>query len=497
MRYAAGIHTLAKERKTNTKMSNDQNTDDSRKKISKKHKPLIAHYLCHVFNTMSDGLYITDKYGKTLAINTMYENLTGLRSENLLGVNVNDLVEDGTFDIALNRQVVETGKTATAVQINRKGRKVILTAHPIFDYDDDVALVVTFVRDIALISQLKEQVASQRQLIEKYQDEITCKNEKIDLIAESEPMQALLHTVRRIADTDATVLFLGETGVGKDVMSRKLHELSNRAKQPFLKVDCTSIPENLIESELFGYAPGAFSGAHSKGKMGLFEMANHGTLFLDEIGELPLLMQGKLLRVLQDGEIQRVGATKVKKVDVRIIAATNRNLEQEMEEGRFRSDLFYRLRVAVVNIPPLRDRTEDILPMIHHFLNKFYIKYKRMVGLAAMTEEIMLHYNWPGNIRELENLIHSLVVTSEDGLIHPEDLPRAMLSKTNPAKNGNGSNFQLEKYENKNLKEIMAEMEKELLINAFDKYGSIPKVAEAFDVNRTTIFRKMKKFKIV
>ncbi|MCG8553427.1 MAG: sigma 54-interacting transcriptional regulator [Desulfobacterales bacterium] len=478
-------------------MINDQNTDESRKKISQKHKPLIAQYLCHVFNTMSDGLYITDKNGETLAINTMYENLTGLRSENLLGVNVSRLVDDGTFDIALNRQVVETGKSATAVQINRKGRKVILTAHPIFDYDDDVALVVTFVRDIALISQLKEQVASQRQLIEKYRDEITSSGEKIDLIAESKPMKALLHKLRRVAGTDATVLFLGETGVGKDVMSRKLHELSLRSKQPFLKVDCTSIPENLIESELFGYVPGAFSGAHSKGKMGLFEMANRGTLFLDEIGELPLPMQGKLLRVLQDGEIQRVGDTKAKKVDVRIIAATNRDLEQEMEAGRFRSDLFYRLRVAVATIPPLRERAEDILPMIHHFLNKFYTKYKRMVGLSSMTEEIMVHYHWPGNIRELENLIHSLMVTCEDGLIQPEDLPRAMLSRIKPAKSRNGFNFQLAKYENKNLKEIMAEMEKELLINALEMYGSIPKVAEAFSVNRTTIFRKMKKFKIL
>lgn len=473
---------------------NLQNYDESRKKISPAHKPLIAHYLCHIFNTMSDGLYITDKNGETIAINTMYENLTGLHSEDLLGVNVRQLIDDGTFDIALNQQVVETGKSATAVQVNNMGRKVVLTAHPIFDYDDDVEIVVTFVRDIALISQLKDQVASQRQLIERYQDEITSSSVKIDLIADSDSMKALMKKMKRISNTDATVLFLGETGVGKDVMSRKLHELSNRAKQAFLKVDCTSIPETLIESELFGYAPGAFSGARTKGKLGMFEMADKGTLFLDEIGELPLSMQGRLLRVLQDGEIQRVGATKVTKVDVRIISATNRDLEREVEEGRFRSDLFYRLRVAVVTIPPLRERTEDILPMIHHFLNKFYVKYKRRVGLSAMTEEIMLHYHWPGNIRELENLIHSFVVTCEDGLMQPEDLPRAMLAKSVHVKGKDSVNLNLKEYEGKGLKEIMAEMEKEILLNALEVYGSIPKVAKAFKVNRTTIFRKIKNF---
>lgn len=275
------------------------------RRISPSHKYLISSYLCHLFDTMSDGIYVTDKTGNTIAVNTMYENLTGLDAKDLLGVNVQDLVKDGVFDVALNAEVVEKKKSVTAVQINSKGRKVVLTAHPIFDYDEDVELVVTYVRDIALISQLKDQVSAQRQLIEKFQHGIKQKPESLYLAPQSKIMRDLFKQVQKVAKTDATVLYLGETGVGKDVMAREMHDSSNRKDQSFFKVDCTCIPENLIESELFGYAPGAFSGADSKGKLGLFEMADKGTLFLDEIGELPLALQAKLLRVLQDGVIQR------------------------------------------------------------------------------------------------------------------------------------------------------------------------------------------------
>ncbi|WP_018124701.1 sigma-54 interaction domain-containing protein [Desulfovibrio oxyclinae] len=466
------------------------------RRILPRQKYLISSYLCHVFDTMSDGLYITNKEGETLSVNVMYENLTGLKGEDLIGKNVNDLVDKGVFDLALNSKVVKTKSSATAVQMTEKGRKVVLMAHPIFDYDEDVELVVTFVRDIALISQLKDQVASQKQLIEQYKQEIHQKSESLYLEPSSQVMINLFSQIEQVAKTDATILFLGETGVGKDIMAREVHEKSPRKGQPFFKVDCTCIPENLIESELFGYAPGAFSGADSRGKIGMFEMADKGTLFLDEIGELPLSMQSKLLRALQNSEIQRVGATKAKKIDVRIIAATNRDLEEEVREGRFRSDLFYRLQVAVIQIPPLRDRGEDIPAMLHFFRKRFNTKYKRNLQISAKAEEVMLSYRWDGNIREMENLMHSLAVTNKDERVELKHLPNRMLNfspvRCEPAQ----LDFGVEQEEGKDLKTIMAEIEAKYLQHAIERYGSITKAAEVLQVNRTTIFRKLKKIGI-
>lgn len=470
-----------------------QNLSFPAKKISPSHKYLISSYLCHIFDTMSDGLYITDKHGDTLAVNSIYENLSGLVGSELLGKNVADLVETGVFDLALNSSVVENKKSATAVQKTGSGRKVVLMAHPIFDYDEDVELVVTYVRDIALISQLREQVASQKHLIEKYKHEMQLLNDSLFLQPTSTPMIKLFSKINRVAQTDATILFLGETGVGKDVMAREVHEKSLRKDDPFFKVDCTCIPETLIESELFGYAPGAFSGADSKGKPGLFEMADKGTLFLDEIGELPLVMQGKLLRVLQNGEIQRVGATKTRKINVRVIAATNRNLEMEVAEGRFRSDLFYRLQVAVIKIPPLRDREDDIPAMLHFFLRQFNTKYKRNLRFSATAEEVLIGYNWPGNIREMENLIHSLVITCDSNLIELRQLPSTMVSRSAASDLKEQIGYGIENEDQKDLKTIMAEIEAKYLVYAIKRHGSITEAAKALGVNRTTIFRKLKK----
>ncbi|WP_338669044.1 sigma-54 interaction domain-containing protein [Pseudodesulfovibrio methanolicus] len=461
--------------------------------ILQERKSFIATYLCHIFDTLSDGLYITDKNGITLAVNSMYENLTGLKSGDLLGKNVADLVAQGVFDLALNGEVVQTKKTVTAVQVNRNNRKVILIAHPIFDYDDDVEMVVTYVRDIALISQLKNQVSAQRQLIDSFQYGIRQEDSSLYLNPKSAVMRELFRQLHKIAKTDATVLFLGETGVGKDVMARELHNNSTRKDNPLVKVDCTCIPESLIESELFGYAPGAFSGADPKGKPGLFEMANKGTLFLDEIGELPLPLQGKLLRVLQDGEIQRIGATAAKKVNVRVVAATNRDLAEETENGDFRSDLFYRLQVAVINIPPLRERGEDLLELISFFFEQFNTRYKRRVRLSAMAEELMLNHAWPGNLRELENLVHSLVVTCDSNMIQVADLPCSIVAKSSAGDSRKTVTFGLSDFNGLDFKEIMGQLEIQILKDAVSAYGSIPKAAQALGLNRSTVFRKLQK----
>jgi len=447
-----------------------------------------------ILDVLSDGIYVTDAKGKTLVVNHKYEQLTGINREEIMGKLVTDLRNQGIFDVILNPEIVSTGQKKTMVQVTKVGKRVILNGYPVFDESGKVALVVTFVRDITLLCQLKDQIANQQEVIDKFREVQSLINKKLQnsyVIFESKEMAELMNLLEKVARTDATILLLGETGVGKDIYSRLIHERSLRRKEPFFKVDCSTIPENLIESELFGYEAGAFSGANTKGKLGLFEMADKGTLFLDEIGELPLLMQSKLLRALQDQELIHVGSTKVRKFDVRFIAATNRNLEEEVKNGRFRSDLFYRLRVAVLQIPPLRERQRDILPLARFLFEKYNVKFRREVSITNEVGKVFQNYKWPGNVREMDNLIQSLIITHEKEILEVCDLPHFMLLDAINVDPSSMCN------ENKSLDEMMRDYEKKLLKNAFEVHGSVAKVAKLLKVDRTTIFRKAKKFSLI
>jgi len=452
----------------------------------------VESYFDEIMDVLSDGIYISDSSGMTLKVNSMYEKLTGLKREEMEGILVTDLINQGKYDVILNPDIVKTGEPKTAVQITKLGRKVILNGYPVFDKEGKVALVVTFVRDVTTLSQLKVQIASQQELIDKLHLGVQHLSKKTSpLIINCEKMLALLKMADNIAQTDATVLLLGETGVGKDLLARRIHENSQRRNDSFFKVDCTTIPDNLIESELFGYEPGAFSGASTKGKLGLLEMAANGTLFLDEIGDLPYHLQGKLLRVLHDQEIMRVGSTRAKKLDVRLIAATNRNLEEAVRLGTFRIDLFYRLRVAVIDIPPLRERRKDIPYLVKYFLEKYNNKYKKKIVFSTGIEEIFQNYKWPGNVREMEHLIQSLVVTMDKDTLEEADLPQNILAQ----EENNSIMFRplAVNLGNRSLEEIMNDIEKELLRKAIEVHGTISEVAKNFKVDRTTIFRKLKK----
>lgn len=449
------------------------------------HLRQFERHLDDIFDVLNDGVYITDNEGYTLKVNTVYEKLTGLNRRELLGRRVGDLLEDGTFSAVLNPQIVDTGRSATVVQETRDGRRLVLSGHPIKGHDGIVSLVVTFVRDITVIGSLREQVSRQRQLIDSLSS--TFKENHPALVV-SDTMKKLVFTLHSVAETDATVLLLGETGVGKDVFARQVHANSPRWEKPFFKVDCTSIPENLIESELFGHVSGAFTGASKKGRIGYFEMAEGGTLFLDEIGELPLPMQAKLLRVLQDQEIMRVGDSRLSKVDVRIVAATNRSLEDEVNNGRFRSDLFYRLKVAELTIPPLRLRRDEILPLAELFLERFNHKHHKNKVLTDKARKRLAHHDWPGNVRELENMIQSVVVISHNDTIDAQDLPIATLAERTTL------NLNLPDEEGRNLKELVNEYEYRLIQTALVKFGTLSRVAEYFGVDRSTIFRKLKHY---
>ncbi len=453
----------------------------------------LAPYFENILAALDDGVYVSNKEGMTLHVNRMYEKLTGLKAEELLGQNVRVLKEKGIFDEIVNPLVVKREKPVTSVQVLKNGKRVVLRGYPVFDDDKNITLVITLVRDVTLIGQMRERIIQQKKLISIYHDQIellSTHSPSSGTAYEAPQIRDLTQLVKRVASTDATIILLGETGVGKDRFARMAHEHSPRKDEMYLKVDCGSISENLIESELFGYAPGAFTGANAKGKVGHFEIANKGTLFLDEIGELPLTMQAKLLRVLQDQEVMRVGSSVPKKVDVRIIAATNRNLEEEVEKGNFRIDLFYRLRVAVVDIPPLREVPGMIPGLVNHFLEKFGTKYKKDIICPDGTMNIFLTYRWPGNIRELENTIQSLVVTSQSHEILPVDLPPCMCAAiSNVTKK---SVEILNTDSGQTLKEIMSGLEKQVIQQTLDKYGSVNKASEVLGVNRTTLFRKMR-----
>lgn len=450
----------------------------------------LSKYFERVLDSLSDGVFITDPAGTTLKINRMYEQLTGLRQEQVQGKNVRTLVGEGVFDRVLNPEIVKTGKPATHVQHLRDGKKLILSGFPVFDENGQLCLVVTFVRDITMLTQLNAQLAEQQQLINQINDQLAYMAHEQwrgeTPVYASPAMREAVALLKRLAVTDATVLILGETGVGKDVFARLTHDHSARRDKIMLKVDCGGISESLTESEMFGYVGGAFTGASSKGKAGYFEIADGSTVFLDELGELPLSMQTRLLRVLQDGEILRVGSTAPRKVDVRVIAATNRNLAESVENGSFRRDLYYRLNVATVHIPPLRERTEDIKPLAEHFLRQFTTKYRKSMAFMDITLDMLTDYAWPGNVRELQNLVHSLVITRNTALLSPRDLPQHI----------SGTPYNDEYSEEvlsglRPLKEIMAEIERGFLLRAIEKHGSVQKVADIFQVNRSTIFRKI------
>ncbi len=449
----------------------------------------IADNFENILDLFDDGLFISDKRGISLKVNKMYEKMTGLTQAMIFGKHVSTLVNEGIFDTVVNPEVVRTRKTVTSMQKINNETKVLLRGHPVFDHKGDICLVVTFVRDITMITQFQDQILQQKEVIEAFAERLGVLQEPTkhaDHVFESPAMRKLVELLTRVAQTDATILLLGETGVGKDLLARMTHDASSRREKMFLKVDCGSIAPNLIESELFGYLPGAFSGASSKGKLGYFEIADGGTVFLDEIGELPMPMQTRLLRVLQDNEVMRVGDSHPRKVDVRIIAATNRNLEEDIQSNRFRSDLYYRLQVATLHIPSLRERREDIAPLATLFLKRFSAKYKKKMHFTPEVIAALQAYAWPGNVRELQNLVQNLVITRDPPLLCLRDIPRhivgALPKDALPATDCPAMP----------LKDIVAALEREILEKAIQTHGSISKVAELFQVDRTTIFRKLK-----
>ncbi|WP_174731333.1 sigma-54 interaction domain-containing protein [Mesobacillus harenae] len=439
-----------------------------------------------------DGIYITDKDGVTIKTNSAIERLTGIPKEYYIGKKVDDLIKRGILKSSVTHRVLEKKRSVSLVQTNYAGRETLLTGNPVFNEAEEIESIVTNIRDLSELNELQTALTKATKLNNSYKKEIERLKGKVyqpkGVVIRSDQMKMIYETAARIANVDATVLILGETGTGKDVLARFIYETSERSRAgEFIKINCGAIPPDLLESELFGYEGGAFSGAHTKGKPGMFELAHKGILFLDEVGELPLQLQVKLLRVLQEREVQRVGGIKPVKLDVRIIAATNRNLKDMVMEGTFREDLFYRLNVVPMSIPPLAERKDDILPMVDYFLEALNTKYQKRKKVSPALNELFYRYSWPGNIRELGNLIERMVLVTEEDTLHISHLPAEY-------KQSEVADVKVNQL--MTLKEAAELAEEKLLSLAMQNCTNTYDLAVALDTSQPTIVRKLKKYNL-
>lgn len=444
-----------------------------------------------IIESSYDGIYITDGEANTLRINKSYQNITGLNREDMIGKNMRDLEIEGFISKSATLLVLDSKKSITMEQEYKSGRKVMISSTPIFNKENMISLVVTNVRDVTALAELKEKLERSEEITEKYYQKLEHMKASVlntdEIIVEDHKMLDTIKLANRVAKVDTTVLVLGETGVGKEEISKYVHKNSSRRNEQFLEINCGAIPQSLIEAELFGYEKGSFTGANKVGKIGLFEAADGGTLFLDEVGELPLDMQVKLLRVLQKNEITRIGAIKPIKVDVRIVAATNRNLEEMVANKTFREDLYYRLNIVPILIPPLRERKQDIMPLLNHFLSYFNGKYGLESYFDTGVLKCFYEYSWPGNVRELKNVVERLVIMSDKQKISMKDLPEDCRLHLK-------DKYTLQDEEIIPLRLGVEQLEYKLIKKSFEKYGNVRSAASVLGIDAATFVRKRKKY---
>ncbi|ACK97781.1 RNA polymerase subunit sigma-54 [Bacillus thuringiensis] len=443
-------------------------------------KERVLMDLKDVFEYAFDEIFVTDEQGIVVRVNSTCERHYQLAAEELVGKHVKELQKDGIFYPSATLEVIEKKRPIELVQTTKSGEYLHVRTRPVFDDEGNLRRVISYSRDLTELYQLRQKVEEMDNQLKTYKKELRETYEHEGLIFKSLAMQKIVDTIKKVSVVDSTVLVLGETGVGKSRLVRYLHEVSHRKHESFYEINCAALPTNLIESELFGYSGGSFTGANREGKKGLLESAHKGTLFLDEIGEMPLEIQAKLLQVLQEKTFRPIGGRELKKVDVRIVAATNRDLSEMVKQGTFRKDLYYRLNVIPIAIPPLRERTEDILPLIYHYLQHFNKKYGRDVKLAPGTLQMFVGYPWEGNNREIENVIERIVITVDD-VVTVEDLP---LSMQEAAVEQSGQS----------LYKMLEEVERNIILKAYKTYGSSYKVAEFLQISQSAATRKIKKF---
>lgn len=445
-----------------------------------------------------DSICVVDREGRYIIANKATTECMQLSIDEIIGKTPNDLVEKNAYNSSTILEALQTKKMVTGL-VNVRGVNRLSTSTPLFDEEGEVEYIVTNNRSDIIIDEFSRQVAYEKERHQHFKEvaDYLSSQQESEIFFNSPKMAILLRNCMTVATADTSVLITGESGAGKELIAKYIHKNSPRKNQAFIAVNCSTIPPELFESEFFGYQGGAFTGASSKGKNGFLQMAHKGTLFLDELGELPLMMQAKLLRFTESGEFYPVGSTKAEKVDVRIVAATNQNLPKMIKEGTFRSDLFYRLNIFPISIPALRERPEDIEVIANHFIEVYNKKYKKDTFLSWQNLLLLRKYDWPGNVRELRNVIERAVLMAPEGrtdlslisMLYPES---AVESNNTEQDASNTSLFTLPSL-NLPLNEALEQFEQQYIKAVLEYHdGSIQNAAKSLKVHRTTIYRKMK-----
>lgn len=434
-----------------------------------------------------ESIFITDGEGNVVFANRLAAERLNCDLEKIEGKNVRELLGERIYDYSTVLDALEKKETV----VGMISENVFSNSVPILDDNGKVTMVVTNNTNVKKNNEWMDIIKAQQesQKLRRELDYIKLQDKK-KIIAYSPVMERVLETVEFIAPADSSVVVLGESGTGKDLIAKLIHEKSNRAKSPYLSINCAAMPETLLESELFGYEAGAFTGAKSGGKIGLFEATDGGTMFLDEIGEMSLSLQSKLLRVLENHDIRRIGGVKNIPVDVRVICATNKDLAEMVEQKTFREDLYYRLGVFTIKLPPLSERKEDIIPIAQMYLDELNKKYNTNKVLADVTKETMLGYEWPGNIRELRNVMERIYIISQNNQLIFTPIPTAKYGTEEGEEGfyGNG----ISGYST--LKEFVAAQEKKYIEAMLETCnGSVSQTANKLGIHRSVLYRKLKK----
>lgn len=437
--------------------------------------------LSDMFELSADGLVTVSPNGIILRMNQAYKRMLGIEDDRFVGQPASLILEQGYLPKGVTSLVLkEKKKQSLAVSVN--GKEILLTGRPVLDEHGNLIRIVTNIRDLSMLNKLRNELQKYHELTNRYETELQhlrAKQLDYEIIGRSPSTKQMIALAAKASEVDSTVLIQGETGTGKEILIKTIHKLSKFKDGPLIVLNCSSIPEALIESELFGYKSGAFTGSNAKGKAGLFEAACGGTLFLDEISEMPLSMQAKLLRAIQEKKIRRIGSNEEIDIEVRIIAASNKDIKSLIKSNLFRSDLYYRLNIININIPPLRERREDIPLLINYFLKKYNEKFKREKTLTKPEIENFINYDWPGNIRELENAVERSVALDN---VTPLD---------NSPMGGVGSSAERITC----LRSYLTEKENAIILETYRKYKSTRKTAKALNVSQSSIVRKLSKLK--
>lgn len=445
-----------------------------------------------ILSSIYDEILVVNHKGELIRYSeTVINDFWGSSLKDLLGKNLLELENKGLFSPSVTRLVLEKQKKVSVVQETKSGRKILAVGNPVFNENGELHRIIIASRDITEATRLKTELHEIKKISEQYKKELDDFKNKDrflkKLIYCSPKMEQIINQAKKIADFSSNVLISGESGVGKEVIAQAIHQLGNRSSKPFLKLNCGAIPETLLESELFGYTKGAFTGADKNGKEGYFKRADQGILFLDEIGEMPLHLQVKLLRVLQEQEVIPIGSTIPTKINVQIIAATNKSLEKMVESGTFREDLFYRLNVIPLRVPPLRERMEDVPVLAFHFLQQLNEKYNKNYHLTPDALSLLEFYSWPGNVRELQNMIERLVVSADDPVIEAEFVSKFLTT---------GYDFKKSKPVITRvlpLQEALHSVEEQLILLAMKQYKTTTKAAKALGISQSSVSRKYQK----